>query len=143
MLELPIQQVWQLDMFPGGSKSDSFAAFMNEIMGKTKQFRDSIDSLEASEASAVWADTLVLMQWLKAALMEAGSFIACQEAQDLNDEFIKGLNGRLKQMNADFSSVLNQMDSLLLTMDEASWKHIPCRNVVPSLRRSLVRSWSR
>ncbi len=116
MLDRPVQQVWQLEMFPGGSRSGAFESFLQDLEQKVHDFEQQVSAASDGDIEE-WAALLSLMQWIKAASMEAESFIACLEAQDLKDEYAKQLNGQLKQLSAAVEVSLNRMDSVLLAMD--------------------------
>jgi len=121
MFDHPLTQTWQLEMFPGGSDSAAFRSFLLDIEEKSARLKALVSAETKPADLDVWSERIALTQWLKGALMEADSFIGCLEAQNQNDKEAQRLNGRLQTMNAEFTSILSQLDGWFLLMDDNEW----------------------
>ena len=115
------EQVWDLDsIFPGGSESNEFQGFLENLETELKQFQKDLD--EADHEVKTWAAMVVKAQEIGKKVRESGAFISCLSAQNVKDEGAKMLTGRIKQLSSLFSSVMTSIDEQLLAFDDQKWQ---------------------
>ncbi|WP_416147838.1 M3 family oligoendopeptidase [Salipaludibacillus sp. HK11] len=117
-------QVWNLDtIFPGGSKSKEFQRYLENVASELAQFQGNLDKvqLENNADVAVWASFVNEAQEVGKKAREAGAFISCLTAQDVNDDQAKLLGGTVKQLAAKYASIMTSIDEQLLAFDERQW----------------------
>ncbi len=122
-MEKQLPQRWDLDvLFPGGSGSEQFAAFLDkleaDIAALLKLVADPGVSLQQPEA---FQRVLDEVQSAAVRLKQAGAFISCLTSQNVKDEQAKLLSGRVKTIGAAYGSVLTKWEEQLLRIDEDAW----------------------
>jgi pepF/M3 family oligoendopeptidase len=121
----PLNQKWDLDvLFPGGSASPAFAAFLDALTADVAAFRTRLTERQVPQTPADvadWSELFDTLQEIARRQRHAGAFIGCLNAQDMKDQQAKLLGGRLKQIGAAFASVLTLLDAQLLHMPDAAW----------------------
>ncbi|MFY0543619.1 M3 family oligoendopeptidase [Brevibacillus sp. H7] len=118
-----LPQRWDLDvLFPGGSESKQFAAFLDRLEADIAALQAQVTAPEVSLAQEeAFLRVLNEVQSLAVRLKEAGAFISCLTAQNVKDEQAKLLSGRVKTISAALASVLTKWEEKLLRIDEAAW----------------------
>lgn len=116
-MRIPLNQKWELDsIFPGGSQSPEFSAFLDSLEGKAKELTGKLEQtrspLSEEEAEAFFPLVEQLQKLLRE-LREAESFTGCLMAQDQGDRKALQLNGRVVAINASYQSLLTQLDRVL------------------------------
>lgn len=124
---------WNLEtLFPGGSASPQFAAFVEEsealAAGLLKELQD------ASEAYAVgferltdWTDKL---QEVLSHLREANSYVACITSQQTSDKLAVAWTERIQTLSSKFKQSMDLYDALLASIPEelfVNWSSQPER----------------
>ncbi|MGE5673777.1 MAG: hypothetical protein ACM3XM_07795, partial [Mycobacterium leprae] len=121
-----LNQRWDLDsLFPGGSESSEYAAYLDQLETDIAAFRKQVQAARTPASPAevgAWIGLLDTFQEIARRQRDAGAFVGCLNAQNMKDDKAKLLGGRLKQMSAAFSSVLNLLDAQLVAMSEPVWK---------------------
>lgn len=113
--QLPIQ--WDLDvLFPGGSESPQYVAFLDQLETDIAALQEKI------ERKAAFSDLVEIVQSIAVRMKEAGSFISCLTAQDVKDEQAKLLGGRVKTLSAAYGSALTKWEEQLLHIEESDWQ---------------------
>lgn len=118
-------EVWNLDtIFPGGSQSKDFHKHLRSLETELQAFQKNIDKTqhEQNEDVAVWATYVMEAQEVSKKASEAGAFISCLTAQDVNDDDAKLLGGKVKQLSTKFASVMTSIDEQLLAFDDVEWE---------------------
>lgn len=122
-MEKALPQRWNLDvLFPGGSESEAFFAFLESL-------EKDIAALQAEVARAdldlenreTFVAVVAQVQSIAVRLKQAGAFVSCLTAQDVRDEAAKQLGGRVKLLSAAYSAVLSGWDEHLQKIGEEQW----------------------
>ncbi|MGO0059492.1 M3 family oligoendopeptidase [Brevibacillus fluminis] len=120
--------VWNMDsVFPGGSESAEFAAFLTQLEKNIGLLGDQVHKAkEAAEQDLlpVWRELLAAIQNTSAQLREAGAFISCLTAQNVHDENAKLLSGQVKNLSAALGAVINIWEEQLLALSEDAWNKL-------------------
>lgn len=116
-----LSQVWDLDsIFPGGSDSTEFQAFIETLENDLKQLHDNIDEQEASVQEVTsW---ILNVQELAKSIRQAGAFLSCLNAQDVKDAKARQLLGTVSQTGTILEAILTNIDDQLLNMSEENWQ---------------------
>ncbi|WP_083496233.1 M3 family oligoendopeptidase [Alicyclobacillus hesperidum] len=134
------QQTWDLDViFAGGSKSQSFHAFLDDLDTRIRHFTSACDDLvQRGNAEARTLAQLVLdMQEIAARTRESGAFISCLTAQDVRDADAKWLLGRLQNMRATFTSALTSFNELLTSLNDSAFSELLAQPQISDLAFAL------
>ncbi|WP_096185936.1 M3 family oligoendopeptidase [Evansella halocellulosilytica] len=118
-------EVWDLDaIFPGGSHSEEYDLFLNELERDLVTFQHDLDQLkEKNEVSVqTWAEMIGFAQEVGKKVRQGGAFVSCLTAQNVKDDKAKLLTGRIKQLSSLYSAVLTSIDEQLLAFSESEWK---------------------
>lgn len=108
-------QQWSLEsLFPGGSRSPQFAQFLEGISTKISDLK-SRKSLKES---------ILLWQTLCEELSQAGSFVACQVAQNVHDSHAEQLQGTISELSAGLSNGVSRIDEELKAMSDEEFEEL-------------------
>lgn len=126
-MQEPLQQTWDLSVFfPGGSTSEAFRAFLEQLGTDVAAFNGKLDGLKAESISK--ADDLLpileLLQSIAKKIREADSFVACLAAENQADKQAVILGGRVKTLSAAYTSALTRFDQQLTEISDAAWKEL-------------------
>ena len=119
-----LNETWDLDViFPGGSGSSEFSAYLDSLESDIASLSGEQASREGDAAGDVskWVAKLEKIQDLSRRLRHAGAFISCLTAQDVNDKGARILSGRVRQLQAAFNSVMTMVDKEILEMSDSEW----------------------
>lgn len=121
-LQTPLSQRWDLDiLFPGGSDSKEFAAYLDALQSDIAALKKGLDSVKiptnASELSA-WTPLMTEFQAIAKRVRQAGAFVSCLNAQSMADQGAKILAGRTSQISAAFGSAATVLDHQILQLSE-------------------------
>lgn len=116
---------WDLSaIFEGGSSdSDAFKQHLTALEKKITEFKEQVEALEAKGERSTW-------QWVKAVeemqeisrhTREAGAFISCLNAQDINDHQAKIAGGNVSKLSSDFAAAMTTVDRQLLDFNDEEW----------------------
>ncbi|MDM5285459.1 M3 family oligoendopeptidase [Peribacillus castrilensis] len=117
---------WDLDIFfKGGSSSNEFLTFLDEINEEVKELDRLVSNINAEgndESSLIQAFDLYKNTNMKSS--QASAFIGCLEAQNAQDK--KAGQLRIKQMKivASLKTVLSKLDEKLIQHDDAFFEKI-------------------
>ncbi|MDB5053670.1 MAG: oligoendopeptidase [Bacilli bacterium] len=121
-----MKQKWDLDViFPGGSNSVQFNAFLEQIEQETAHFLTLLQQFEppsAQEDAIRFVPLLNTLQMNLKRFREAESFTSCLMAEQVNDKKAVQLNGRVKSDYADFLSALTLFDEILRRIPDGVWQ---------------------
>lgn len=140
----PLQQTWDLEsIFPGGSHSPEFAAFLTALEKEAKELRAAVTAAivptNLKEAEPL-EHILSLLDRCAAKISEAGSFVGCLAAQDQNDKKAIQLSGRITTLSADLQGVLAKFNNLLREIDDTLWEEWTSTSKVEPLKFILNES---
>jgi oligoendopeptidase F len=148
-LSVMIKQTWDLDViFPGGSDSPQFAAFLTLIERETAGFIEQLRDVEPPTTPQEGARLLPLIAALQANLLrirEADSYTSCLMAENVTDKKALQLNGKVKSLYAEFLSALTTFDELLRRIPDEVWQTLLQLEALQSIafvlneRRALAR----
>jgi pepF/M3 family oligoendopeptidase len=120
-----LDQKWDLQsIFPGGSGSPEFAAFLQELSGEIERFGAEVKPASAEGGQTPGKKLLPLvgdLQQIALKLREADSFVSCLAAENQEDKLAVRLGGRVKSLSAAYTSALAEFDRLLTQFDDAAW----------------------
>ncbi len=121
-----LPQRWNLDdIFPGGSASAQFAAYLDRLEKDISQLHRWIADMQPIQRAkqvGAWEDLLNAVQDVAARLEEAGSFTGCLTAQNVKDQRAIQLDGRVKQLHASYASAMTLLDKRLIDIPDEVWK---------------------
>ena len=116
-----LKETWDLDVFfPGGSSSPEFAAYLDALEEDTRKLAAEVSGGKISGVQA-WSERLGKIQRLSNRFRQAGAFVSCLDAQDVNDKQARVVGGRLRQIQAEFASVMTRNDSQILEIPDDEW----------------------
>lgn len=122
MIKKPLNPTWDLDsIFPGGSDSPQFAAYLEELTADIAGLEQQVEVLTAASSTAEWHQVIEQIQTIMGKQRQASAFISCLTAQDVNDKKAKLLSGQVRQIRARFQSVLVTFDDRLKNYPDAQW----------------------
>lgn len=124
-----LSQTWDLDaIFPGGSGSPAFAAFLARIESDTEKLSAALGQAEPPQSAAAGAATLspivALLQDILANIREAESFTGCLSAENQNDKTAVMLGAKVKTLAAAYQSALTRLDRILSQIPDAAWSEL-------------------
>lgn len=123
-----LNPTWDLDaIFPGGSESPEFAAYLENLEGDIAGFGRQIKEWQVPQTPAEarnWAGLLGLLQDLSKRLRQGYAFVSCLNAQNVKDQTARQLSGRMSQIGAAFASAVTLLDSQILQMEQAAFEGI-------------------
>ncbi|MEW9700624.1 M3 family oligoendopeptidase [Paenibacillus sp. SI8] len=127
-MKLPLSQTWDLNsLFPGGSESPAFAAFLKELQTSITSFQAQIRSTTSpanAEDTTPLEALIGLLQEILANITEADSFVGCLLADNQKDKKAAVLGGQVKSLYAEFLSSRTHFDQLLAGIPDAVWEAI-------------------
>ncbi|PYZ96149.1 oligoendopeptidase [Alteribacter lacisalsi] len=135
------RQVWDLEaIFPGGSDSERFQAFLSTLEADINQFQKDLDSKSVPETEDDLfgiVHVLVRAQEISKRVRESGAFVSCLTAQNTKDEGAKLLTGRVKQLSSSYSSIMTSIDELLLGIEDGLWDKLTALEEIKPLTYNL------
>lgn len=125
---MPLRQTWDLDvLFPGGSQSPAFAAFLDSLESETAALNARVRAAavpQTAAAALAWSEVLGPVQDLSRRMREAMAFTSCLTAQNVHDQQAVLLTGRVRQQWAEYNSVLTRLDAQMLGIPDAAWSEL-------------------
>ena len=114
--------VWELDsIFPGGSASAELEAWLNRLAKDTGDLQKIATGPGNTEQ---WRQLIDAVQDIAARLRQAAAFVFCLNAQVVNDDRARLLNGRLQQLEASLNSMMAVLDEKMLEVNDADWRRL-------------------
>jgi pepF/M3 family oligoendopeptidase len=127
-MDRPLGQTWDLEaIFPGGSGSEAFRAFLDRLKQDIQAFTLAVRRLPDSSAEAV-IPAAESMASVSARLREAESFAACLAAQDMFDERAIVLTGQVKTLRASFDAASAYYNQRLAEIPDETWNALLAAN---------------
>ncbi len=119
---------WDLEsIFPGGSHSEQYARFRQDIDNDLKKAKQTIVGLsrKADDASRrAWVDFLLIMQDILMRIDHASSFATCLAAQDVADEKARIMKDEMTTLHAVWETLAVDIEGFALEQDDAAWAHL-------------------
>lgn len=122
-MEKTLPQRWDLEvLFPGGSESEAFRSFLKELESDIAVLQEQVGKTDLPlQEKKTFVEVVASVQAISVRLRQAGAFISCLTAQNMQDEAAKMLDGQVKTISASFGSALTRWEERLLKIDEATW----------------------
>ncbi|AYB39438.1 M3 family oligoendopeptidase [Brevibacillus laterosporus] len=121
-----LKPVWDLDsIFPGGSESKEFAAFLDKLKEQTASLTAELKALEAPtslEQLKKLESIVTRFEQVRSDWMQASSFVSCLEAQNVHDGKAHFLRDRVTQLGAANAETGTLFDQYILEVPEDLWK---------------------
>lgn len=122
------QPTWDLEtIFPGGSQSKDFQAYLKTVEEQIESLKKSVEVLEVTEGKVNVEKLARLIESLEKTmkkLREISAFVSCLSAQDVTDEVATMLVGKRSELHAQFSSIQTILDEKITQIDEGEWQEI-------------------
>ncbi|WP_433944044.1 M3 family oligoendopeptidase [Paenibacillus sp. SN-8-1] len=147
-LRQPVSLTWDLEsLFPGGSSSAEFKAFLSKLEQDIVKLGQQVKELEAPKTVQDTASLDSFIDSLQSAysrITEAGSFVGCLTAQDTTDKKAVQLSGKVTSLRAALQGLSTVFESILrATEDEVFAEWIKRPEIAPiafSLNESRERT---
>lgn len=124
-MKMPLHPVWDLEsIFSGGSSSEAFAAYLNELETDVRKLQETLNQ---TAAPATLKDTddfdpiLELLQRCYVRISEGSAFVSCLSAQNQQDKKAVQLQGAVSSIAAMLNSSKSKFDNTLSQMPEDVW----------------------
>ncbi|MGQ8874270.1 M3 family oligoendopeptidase [Paenibacillus sp. TSA_86.1] len=124
-MKMPLHPVWDLEsIFSGGSSSEAFAAYLNDLETDVRKLQDILNqaaiptTLEDTEA---FDSILELLQSCYVRISEGSAFVSCLSAQNQQDKKATQLQGAVSSIAAMLSSSKSKFDNTLSQTPEEVW----------------------
>lgn len=119
------QETWDLEgLFPGGSDSLKFkehlAISMDEI-DKLSTYVHTFEPLKEEGDQNVLLQIVQQFEIVVKKVRQAGAFVSCLEAQNIEDKEASTLRGRVTELSASFQNVLTILDGKLSLYSDIEW----------------------
>ncbi|MBM7587882.1 pepF/M3 family oligoendopeptidase [Bacillus pakistanensis] len=118
--------VWDLDVFfSGGSQSSQFRAHINELKNKKRRFAENEVAFVSPQSDTDGDLVARLIEEAKEIMLylrQAGAFIGCLQAQDMNDRDADRLQNELTTISAEFQTTFNAFQQKLAQTSEEVWE---------------------
>lgn len=119
-----LPQRWDLDvLFPGGSDSKAFRAFLGLLEDDIAALKEKVEQPELGlEQKDAFMAVALQVQSISERMKQAGAFISCLTAQNVKDENAKLLGGRVKTVSAAYGAALTRWEEKLQKIGDAAWE---------------------
>ncbi|WP_212973162.1 M3 family oligoendopeptidase [Bacillus sp. J14TS2] len=124
MLRSHYEEIWDLDVFfEGGSESPQFAKHLQSLHSQLNQFKDRVEhwTIPTSNNDTSLLELLATMQTVADNMGQAGAFVSCLQAQNLNDAKANELRGIVTTLRAQFETLLTVFDEKISMIEENIW----------------------
>lgn len=114
-----LDQTWDLEViFPGGSSSVALDQHLQAVAKDVAALRTALEAAPAADPGEQLIGFFKTLEDVTARFREAGAFIGCLNAQDVNDQQAKLLAGRSSALGAAFASVQTMLDERLAQLGD-------------------------
>jgi pepF/M3 family oligoendopeptidase len=114
-----LDQTWDLEViFPGGSSSVALDQHLQAVARDVAALRTALEAAPAADPTEQLVEFFKQLEDVTARFREAGAFIGCLNAQDVNDQQAKLLAGRSAALGAAFASVQTMLDERLAQLGD-------------------------
>ncbi|HWJ77362.1 MAG TPA: M3 family oligoendopeptidase [Niallia sp.] len=119
------QETWNLDVFfPGGSSSLDFQKHLEATEDAIQEFSKQVHKykLENNTNDQILLTKIVdLFEIVVKKVRQAGAFVSCLEAQNMEDKDASALRGKVTEISARFQNALTVFDGKLSSYDDVTW----------------------
>jgi oligoendopeptidase F len=124
-MKMPLHPVWDLEsIFSGGSSSEAFAAYLNELETDVRKLQETLNQTAAPATlkdTEVFDPILELLQRCYVRISEGSAFVSCLSAQNQQDKKAAQLQGTVSSIAAMLNSSKSKFDNTLSQMPEDVW----------------------
>jgi len=117
-----LNQTWDLEvLFPGGSESPQFEAFLQTL---EKDIAELSGRATAGAPAGVqgWAALVDAVQDVSDRLRHAAAFTGCLTSQNVHDKYARIVESRTRQIGASLASVMTAVDKYILDVPKDEWR---------------------
>jgi len=109
--------------FKGGSASPQFIEHLEKLKTDLQAFEDAVDLwvIPTNADDHSLKDLLEKLQQVSQNIRQAGAFVSCLQAQNMEDTRANELRGMVTTLSSRFSTVLTNFDEKLSNIDEDTW----------------------
>ncbi|MGV3488514.1 MAG: M3 family oligoendopeptidase [Tuberibacillus sp.] len=136
-----LDPTWNLDVvFDGGSRSEEFQKFLSTLHKDIDGFFQKMESAKAPESieeAGNWITVLNTYEDVGKRLSEAGAFIECLRAQDMNDRKADELGNTVQSLYAQFKSCETLLKAQVGDIPESVWALVLKMDEVKDIQFSL------
>lgn len=119
---------WDLDViFPGGSSSEQFHTFLNDVINEMDDLSLMVESFVPNSTETALKKIKEIVDKLEITtknMREAFAFISCLSAQDVKDEGANLLVGKRNELGAKMSSIQTTFDQKLGSINSDLWEEL-------------------
>lgn len=118
------QATWDLEgLFPGGSNSEEFREHLAMSMGEIDKLSAYVHKYEPLQETDKDSLQQIVNQFevVVKKVRQAGAFVSCLEAQNMEDKGASALRGRVTELSAAFQNVLTILDGKLSLYSDIEW----------------------
>ncbi|MFJ7679256.1 M3 family oligoendopeptidase [Peribacillus sp. NPDC097197] len=116
---------WDLDVFfKGGSSSAEFLLLMDEIKQEVTELDQAVCLLNSEGSEKTLIKALDLYKVTKMKMEQAGAFIGCLEAQNVQDKKAGQLRVKLMKVEASLKVALSRLDEKLVQLDDDWFENV-------------------
>ncbi|MGB8954466.1 MAG: M3 family oligoendopeptidase [Tumebacillaceae bacterium] len=125
-MKTPLQLTWDLDaIYPGGSESEEFANFLEELDADVQAYAARMNGLEEEQLDAAgWDELLAITQNINMRVRNAFAFASCLVSQNVKDQKAKLLQGRIQQLSALSQSAQTKLDKAIMAVPADRWQSL-------------------
>ncbi len=133
-----LKQTWDLEvLFPGGSGSKEFAAYLEALTADVRSLSAEAGTAAPPADHAAWREWIDRLQDVAQRLRQASAFVSCLTAQNVHDKGARLVGAQVSQIGAAFASVLTGLDSVLTAIPDVEWEQLVAAQELMSLRYVL------
>ncbi|PYE48165.1 M3 family oligoendopeptidase [Paenibacillus barcinonensis] len=124
-MKMPLHPVWDLEsIFSGGSSSEAFAAYLNDLDKDVRTLQQTVQQMSAPatlEDAAAFEPVLSLLQSCYVRISEGSAFVSCLSAQNQQDKKAAQLQGTVSSIAAMLNSSKSMLDSTFSETPDDVW----------------------
>lgn len=118
-----LSQNWDLEsIFPGGSGSVELLGQLEIVHTEIGTLQQRVLSLDSELGVEEFVELVEHMQGVMVELGQCASFVSCLNAQNVQDEKARLLQGDLGQLSAYLATVLTTVDHFFVSISEEKWR---------------------
>lgn len=143
-MKQPLSLTWELEsIFPGGSSSPEFAAFLKDLEADIEALQQKVTNASAPldvNSTRLLDQVIEKLQSCAARLVQASEFTGCLGAQNQLDKGAVRLSSKVTSMRARFEGISSQFDSVLRQTTDEVWSQWMARPEIAPLEFVLSES---
>ncbi|PAE30211.1 oligoendopeptidase [Paenibacillus sp. 7884-2] len=124
-MQLTLNPRWDLDtLFPSGSESEQFQAYVDNIKDEMKGLSVMVEQFNPQEEDyeSEFVQIIHKLETTVKKLREASAFVSCLSAQNVKDEKADILVAQRSVLSAEMGSITTKLDQKLIIIPDSSWE---------------------